>query len=102
MRVTKATTRAASRFYRLLTDEPERPPVSERGRRIYDHIEAAFLLYQLSWGPKWNISEWQWPFDTLQDHFQDGSNPAVAFSGSQPWTVLLREAVKLAAATEAS
>jgi len=48
---------------------------------------SAFLLYSMEWGTGFDIRQWQWPFQQLES--------GEGFKGYEPWSVLLREAVKL-------
>jgi hypothetical protein len=76
----------AERFTRQLLPGVGR--FDEKQWTILKLVAGACALYELSArGSGWDIRHWQWPFDALSrgDHFE----------GSEPWTVLLREAVNL-------
>lgn len=98
MITTKRVTKAAGAFYRELTGQA--PPTNSTGAEqdIYGLVLAAFSLYNDAWGRRWNIGEWAWPADQLRDSRTSPTlRQAPPFVGSQPWTVLLREALRLAA-----
>lgn len=89
MRTRKSVTAAAERFAQRLIpgfSENHKSQFSKKDNAAWSLIEAAFLLYQREWD-QFDISGWNWPHDELG---RDG-----AFSGSEPWTVLLREAVSM-------
>lgn len=91
---------AASEFWRRL------PPAysalygyalehgDEQGKAVARLLQAAFALYEAAHkdhGTRYDIRQWKWPLTCLiQGDLDFGSD-------HEPWTVLLREAVWLAA-----
>lgn len=78
--------KAARRFFDTLLPRERWDGGDHPARNL---ILGAFCLYDLEWSDrKWNIASWEWPANTLAE--------GGAFTGEEPWTVLLRRAVELA------
>lgn len=90
----------ADRWTNKLLSNPS-PSAASWYQEIHGTVQttarAAFTLYAISWGPDYDIREWQWPFDALMDtKARTYERPERPFDGRAPWCILLSHAVKLA------
>ena len=59
-------------------------------RKVAVLAEAAYLLYSVEWeASAYDVRGWEWPHAILREQ--------ASFNGHEPWAVLFRRAVELAA-----
>jgi hypothetical protein len=90
MRKRERTEQAARAFFNRLLPQESWDYSAHPAKAL---VLAAFHLYAREWAPL-DVRSWEWPFDELRLVLSGGG--ALAFTGDQPWTVLLRRAVELA------
>lgn len=79
----------ALNFFRALTGyEGSVALMSKKEEEVWSLIYTAFLTYKSGW-PMYRLSDWRWPFNCLRP------DSGETFEGSEPWSVCLREAVRL-------
>jgi hypothetical protein len=84
MRTSKRIEEAARKFFNAIAPGI---PWAYTDHKAKPLALAAFALYVKAWEP-FDIRQWEWPFAEIKAHGK--------FAGDEPWTVLLREAVKIA------
>jgi hypothetical protein len=89
--VSTRSNRCADKFLlKLLPDANPDSEVSGPVKDIRDIVRAAFRLYALEWGGRFDIRDWVWPFNVLA-----GKGYGDDFNSNEPWKVLFKRAVEL-------
>ena len=90
-RVVEATNKFTDEFFGFMRPDYGLPMYSAQSA-VWELVYAAFKGYQESWST-FDIRNWMYPFHIMRGQlgYKKGE-----FEGNEPWTVLLREAAKLA------